>query len=135
MNKTSAKEWLIKAWHNYGAAKILFEANHFTDVVAVELHYAIEKAFKSFLAYDNKKIPRTHDLDELYSIIRDKIELSESEVGILNIVSGYHVEEAYPSINKSLPQKDEIEEVMNFAQELFSRVCKILGINMQEVMK
>ena len=37
MNKKSAKEWLEKAWHNYSAARILFDSNHYTDVVAVEL--------------------------------------------------------------------------------------------------
>ena len=25
MNSTAAKEWLVKAWHNYSSAKILFD--------------------------------------------------------------------------------------------------------------
>jgi len=135
MNKNSAKEWLEKVYHNFSAAKILFEANHYTDVVAVELHYAIEKAFKSFLAFENKKIPKTHDLDELYSMVKDKIELDESEIQIINIASEYHIEESYPSLVSSLPQKEEIKEVINFAEELFVRICKILDIDMQDIIR
>lgn len=59
MNERSAREWLTKAWHDLSSAKILYEANHYTDTIAVELHYAIEKSFKSFLAYQNKQIPKT----------------------------------------------------------------------------
>ena len=41
MNKASAKEWLEKAWHNLSGAKVLYDANHYSDIVAVELHYAV----------------------------------------------------------------------------------------------
>jgi hypothetical protein len=58
MNRTAALEWLIKVWHNYSSAKILFDVNHYTDTIAIELHYAIEKSFKTFLAYENKN-PRS----------------------------------------------------------------------------
>ena len=65
MNKTSAKEWLNKAWHHLGSAKILYKAEHYTDVIAVDLHYCIEVSLKSFLAYTNQKIVKTHDLIEI----------------------------------------------------------------------
>lgn len=34
MNEQSAKEWLIKAWHNLSGAKLFYEANHYSDVTA-----------------------------------------------------------------------------------------------------
>ena len=43
MNKTSAKEWLVKVWHDLSSANILFEAEHYTDSIGVDLHYALEK--------------------------------------------------------------------------------------------
>jgi len=67
MNEQAAREWLTKAWHNLSGAKIFYDANHYTDVTAVELHYAVEKMLKSFLAYENKKIPKIHDLLDIYS--------------------------------------------------------------------
>lgn len=48
MNEVSATEWLTKAWHNLSSAKILINADHYSDVIAVELHYSIEKILKSF---------------------------------------------------------------------------------------
>ncbi len=55
MNKNAAKEWLIKSWHNLSSTKILLNANHYTDVIAVDLHYSLEKTLKAFSAYENKK--------------------------------------------------------------------------------
>ncbi len=55
MNETSAKEWLNKSWHHFSSSKILYEANHYTDVIAIHLYYAVEVSLKSFLAYENKK--------------------------------------------------------------------------------
>ena len=54
MNETAAKEWLTKAWHHFSSARILLDADHYTDVIAIELHYAIETMLKSFSAYENK---------------------------------------------------------------------------------
>lgn len=54
---------------------------------------------------------------------------------MLIIISEYHIMESYPAFNRLLPTIDEIKEVINFAQVLFKRVCKILDIDMQEVMR
>ena len=35
MNTNSAKEWLAKTWHYVGSGKILYNANHHTDTIAV----------------------------------------------------------------------------------------------------
>ena len=61
MNRNSAVEWLKKVFHDLKSAQILYEANHYTDSIGVDLHYAIEKSFKTFLAYENKKILKSHD--------------------------------------------------------------------------
>ncbi|MFA6144686.1 MAG: hypothetical protein WC691_07785 [Sulfuricurvum sp.] len=44
MNKPVANEWLIKSWHNLAAAILLYDINHYTDIIAVDLHYSIEKS-------------------------------------------------------------------------------------------
>jgi len=132
MNETSAKEWLVKAWHDLSGAKILYEANHYTDTIAVELHYAVEKALKSFLAYENKKIPKTHDLIDIYGLIKNWIDLDEYE-DLLDQITKYHIEESYPAFNRHLPSRDEIKEVLDFTMKLFDNVCQILNIDQKEV--
>ena len=133
MNRTAAQEWMEKVWHNYSSAKILFDANHYTDTIAVELHYAIEKSLKAFLAYRNSKIPKTHDLDELYDLIKEYIKFNDSEMSLINIATVYHVEESYPSFGRSLPLRKEIKEVLDFTEALFYRVCKELKIDVSDI--
>jgi len=135
MNKTTTKEWLKKAWHNLSGAKIFYNVNHYTDTIAVELHYTVEKILKSLLAYQNKKIPKTHDLTKIHSFITDIIEFNEKELELLDIISEYHIEESYPAFNRPLPPRSEIKEVLKFTEKLFEDVCKILDIDKQELIK
>ena len=134
MNEQATKEWLIKAWHNLSTAQLLYKVEHYTDIIAVELHYAVEKILKSFLAYENKKIPKTHDLIDIYILIKKYINLEDKKF-LLDQITEYHIEESYPVFDRRLPPRDEIKEVLDFAEELFDKVCKILNIDKNEVMK
>jgi len=131
MNETSAKEWLTKAWHHLGSGKILYQANHYTDTIAVDLHYAVEIMLKSFLAYQNKKIIKTHNLIDLYKSIMDYIEFNEDELDMLDLITTYHIKEAYPPMYRDLPSRDEIKGVLDFSEKLFDRVCEILEIEIE----
>lgn len=135
MNETAAKEWLTKAWHHYSSAKLLFKANHYSDIIAVELHYSIEIILKAILAYENKKIIRTHELFEIYELVCDRIKLNETEIKLLSITTDYHIEDVYPAFDRQLPSVEEIKKVMDFTQKMFDRVCNVLNIDKQEVMK
>jgi len=132
MNKQAAKEWLIKAWHNLSTAQLLYKVEHYTDIIAVELHYAVEKILKSFLAYENKKIPKTHDLVDIYILIKEYINLEDKKI-FLDQITEYHIEESYPAFDRALPPREEIKEVLDFTEELFDNVCKILKIDIKEV--
>lgn len=132
MNIQSAKEWLQKAWHNLSGAKIFFNAHHYTDVTAVEVHYATEKILKSFLAYENKKIPKTHDLYDIYKLIGNNINLDDY-IKLLDQISEYHIEESYPAFDRKMPPRTEIKEALVFTESLFTQVCEILNINTEEV--
>jgi HEPN domain-containing protein len=132
MNKTSAKQWLEKSWHNVSGAKLFYEANHYTDVTAVEIHYSIEKSLKAFLAYENSKISKTHDLYELSQLITNHINLEEVE-DLLDQITKYHIDESYPALDKMMPSQTEIKEALDFAFDIFYKVCKILNIDPEEV--
>jgi len=134
MNEQSAKEWLSKSWHNLSGAKLLYNANHYTDVTAVELHYSVEKILKSFLAYHNRRMMKTHDLYEIYKEIKQYIELDEY-ISMLDQISEYHIEESYPAFDRTMPSMEEIKEVLDFAEELIEKVCIILKVNIEEVKK
>ncbi len=133
MNKTSAKEWLNKAWHHFSSGRLLHEANHYTDVIAVDFHYAVEVTLKSFLAYQNKKIVKTHDLIEISELVCEFIEFDIEDKKLLILISTYHIRGSYPPKDQRMPATDEIKEVLNFTLELFEKVCAILEIDTQEV--
>ncbi len=133
MNEQSAKEWLMKSWHNLSTAQLLFGVNHYTDIIAVDLHYSCEKSLKSILAYQNKKIPKSHDLVEIYKNIIDFITIEEIE--LLKQISEYHIEESYPAFNRPLPPREEIKEALDFTEKLFDKVCDILSVDKSEITK
>lgn len=133
MNKTSAREWVVKAWHHFSSGKLLYDANHYTDVIAVDFHYAIEVLLKSFLAYENKKIVKTHDLIEISELISDHIKFDLDEKKLLILVSTYHTRGSYPPKDRKMPHRDELKIVLDFTQKLFDRVCEVLNIDKHEL--
>lgn len=133
MNVTSAKEWLIKAWHHYSSAALLYNAEHYTDVIAVDLHYAVEITLKSILAFENKKIPKTHDINELAKILENSLSFSTDEERLMVIITTYHIKGSYPTPHRKLPSREEIKLALDFAEKLFGEVCTLLNISVDEI--
>lgn len=132
MNETSAKEWLTKAWHHLSSAQILYKVEHYTDVIAIDLHYAVEIMLKSFLAYENKQILKTHNLIELHSYIINTIDFDEHEKDMLRLITTYHIKESYPTPHRRLPPREEIKQVLDFTNKLFDKVCSLLKISIDK---
>lgn len=133
MNEQAAKEWLTKAWHNISGAKLFYEADHYTDATAVELRYGVEKILKALIAFQNKKIPKTHDIYELYKQVDNLLDL-EYSLDLMDQITRYHIEEAYPAYNRNPPPKEEIKKVLDFSNALLKEVCDILDISIEEIM-
>lgn len=131
-NRVYALEWLQFAYRNLITAKHLFEVNHFTDIIVVDAQQAIEKTLKSLIAYENRKITKTHNLDELASLIMDKILFGDDEIKLLEKITDYYREDRYPNPNYTLPSHEETKEILDFAQKLFDDVCKKLDIAKNE---
>jgi len=76
-NKKLALEWLSFAEKNLETALLLNKANHYTDVIAIDIQQAVEKALKSVYAYNGDKIPRTHSLEILYNYAENFVTLND----------------------------------------------------------
>ena len=100
MNRQAAIEWLNKAWHHLSSGKLLYEANHYTDVIGIDLHYAVEVILKAFLAYENRK---THDLIEIANQIKGWMTFGEDEKKLMVIISTYHIGGSYPPKDRYMP--------------------------------
>ncbi len=133
-NKTYALEWLSFAKKNLETATLLFDVNHYEDIIGVEIQQSLEKLLKTIAANENIRIPKEHDLVKIYFIIENSfIELEEDEIILLKIATNYYKEDRYPNPNYSLPTREEIEEVLEFTEKLFEDVCKTLDIKPSEV--
>ncbi len=132
-NRTYAKEWLEFAMRNLKTARLLYEADHYEDIIGIELQQALEKALKSIMANENIKIPKDHDLVKIYFIVEQFINISDDEIVLLKKATNYYKEDRYPNPNYCLPSRDEIKEILNFTEELFDKVCDILDIDKNEV--
>lgn len=133
MNETAAKNWLRKSWHHLSSAQLLFNANHYTDTIAIEIHYSVEITLKSFLAYQDKRIIKSHDLVEIHSYILDFISFDEDEMSHLDRISTYHIKEAYPMLDRALPKREDIQKNLEFATKLLGKVAKLLSIQENEI--
>ena len=125
-NKTAASEWLLLAEHDSTAAEILYKAEHYSDTISFLLQQALEKGLKSLLAYQNRKIKKSHDLMEIYSEINSLVSFSETELDILDIATSYYVENRYPHSNYSLPEKSEIEMILRGSHSIFQKIRKVI---------
>jgi len=127
-NKTYAKEWVLFAKKNLATANLLFNANHYEDIIGVELQQSLEKLLKALLANENRKIPKEHDLIKLYYTVEDMIKLNEDEIVLLRVATNYYKEDRYPNPNYFLPTRAEIKTLLVFSYKYYSNVCKFLNI-------
>lgn len=133
-NKTASIEWLTHAYHDLDGAMLLFKANHYTDTTSYVLQQAIEKMLKAILAAQNKPIKKIHNLLEVYDLVMsDSFTLDEDDLMYLSIATAYYIKQKYPTPHKRLPSKEEIEEIIQFSNRIFNRICILLDIDPDKI--
>lgn len=126
-NKQYALEWLELAKHNLEAADLLFNSGHYTDVIGIEIHQAIEKTIKAVYAYNNIKILKTHNLLRLANNC-NLTSIIQADYDILEKASDYYNESRYPGPKYQMPDIKEIETVLNIAHKLYEKVSQYINI-------
>ena len=51
----------------------------------------------------------------------------------MEIITTYHIRGSYPTRDRRMPPKEEIKEVLDFAEYLFEKVCKILNVDKESL--
>lgn len=129
VNKKYACEWMQKAHHDLEGARLLYEADHYTDTIAYILHQSLEKILKAITAYQNEPIRKTHNLLELYELLTIEIDLDENEIFLLSIATTYQTKQRYPVVHKKLPASEEIKNILDFTEKLFDDILMQLNID------
>ena len=107
-NLTYAKEWLDRSKRNLETAVLLFNHNHYTDVIAIDIHQTLEKAFKTVYAYKGIVIPRTHNLLPLYEFVIKELGIPDVTFDEILIISDYYETDRYPGPKYFIPSNEEI---------------------------
>lgn len=126
-NKKLASEWLDFARKDLETAILLDKENHYTDVIAIDTHQAIEKALKAIYVHNGEKIPRTHSLDILYNYAEDFIDFKGIEIKDLLIISDYYQSERYPGPKYYMPDREEIKQSIEYATTIFNQVTDYIN--------
>ena len=121
-NFKMAMEWLVFAEKSLETAKLLYRENHYTDVIAVDIHQSIEKAFKEVYAFNGIKIPRVHALEILYNYVLKIIPFLDIDIKDLMIISDYYLTERYPGPRYFMPERDEIRKSMQMAEKILHQI-------------
>lgn len=119
-NFVYASEWLELADRNLETAKLLFRENHFTDVIAIEIHQALEKTLKSVLAFNGIKILKTHNILDLVN--QCGIYISLDDIDYLVEINDYYENTRYPGPKYSNPSLDEISKTLQIVTNIFKRI-------------
>ena len=121
-NKTYALEWLEISKRHLETAILLFSHNHYTDVIVIEIHQALEKSFKAVYGFYGISIPRTHALLPLFEYVVTKIELADISIDDILIISDYYETDRYPGPKYFSPSNEETSINIDIATRIYNAV-------------
>jgi HEPN domain-containing protein len=110
---------------------------HLTSIIAFHSQQAIEKSFKALLVEQDINIPKIHSLNKLFSECKNQINLTNNQ--IINKLDKVYIDSRYPGDMGLLPYGKptfkDAKEFYNFTTKVFDKVCNILDIDKEEIIK
>ena len=113
---TLARGWLLKADSDLTNARRTVASTGPYDTACFHAQQAIEKALKSFLAFHEQPIPRTHDLEELARFCKGIEPLPELSLEQLADATDYGVQIRYDL--DAWPSREEASEALAVAERV-----------------
>jgi len=118
MNEDVGKKWIKQALHDLEMAEKNVAIKGY-DIAAFLAHQSVEKLLKSIYAFEGKKIPKIHYIDELGKGLKiDKNILDE----VIDLTSDY-IFSRYPDVGDQVPFEEYTENMaiirVNKAKKIF----------------
>lgn len=96
--KLLVKEWIKKAGHDLGMAKLALEhKEEFTDSICFHCQQYVEKILKAYLVHQDIEFAKTHSLAYLVDLMGQKEQVSEELYLLVEELESYAVGIRYPS--------------------------------------
>lgn len=122
------KEWMHKADHDLGMAKMALEHNpEYTDSICFHCQQAAEKYLKSYLVYLEISFGKTHSLVYLLDLVKEKSAIITEVYEIAESLEGYAVDVRYPD-DMYEPDIKEAKLALQNATE----IIKFVKVRMQK---
>ena len=129
-------EWLKASLLDLKNIEKIIDDEFLTPVIAFHSQQAIEKSIKALLEYSNKEIPKIHKIQTLVDIAELNLKNHEDTIQLLDEL---YINSRYPGDMGLLPYGNptlsDAKEFYDFALNIFNKVCKILNIDKNEVIK
>lgn len=120
-----AKEWLGYANTDLiGAQALLDLGEKFYSLAAFHAQQSAEKAIKGFLVFASVRIPKTHDIKTLITLIHDKNLDLEKSLQPATILTDYAVAYRYPDAQKKPLVKKDVQDAIDIAKIVFDLCLK-----------
>lgn len=120
-----ALEFLRKAEHDLGSARLLLTGENLFDSVCFHCQQLAEKSIKALLTLKSIRFKKVHDLDVLLSLLDDPDFNSIRSYTL--ILNSYAVDARYPG-DYIEPERDEAEEALRMAIEIYELAIRKFGL-------
>ena len=120
-------EWLKAAKDDLILLDEIIDNPHITNLIAFHAQQAVEKSLKALLEYQNKKVPKTHNIQALIDISGFDY---KNEDSLIQLLDALYIESRYPGdmglLPYGKPSLEDAKKFYNFAYFVFNRICTII---------
>ena len=124
--KIQAREWLERGVHDVEMARLMFEAEGYTDTIGFIIQQGMEKCLKALLVVNQTEPPRTHDLKVLLNKVSSYLKSATAYYDACLIATKYYIEDRYPPGPVNLPPRKEISIVLDKAVGLMDEIKELI---------
>jgi len=118
----AAVRWLEKAKHNLDSAYLNHRHGGYTDTTCYFTHQTVEIVLKAFLVYYSIRFKKIHILPTLLEACKAKDKEFQQFEEDCKILNNYYVETKYPLDLPTNYPKEQAEEAIEKAEEIFEFV-------------
>jgi len=119
-----SQAWLKASGDDLKVIERIIEMEELSHIVAFHSQQSIEKSFKAFLEYRNKKIPRQHDLLKLKNLIELSIDIDDD---LLDTLNQLYIDSRYPGdlglLPYGKPSLDDANSFYDLAKMLYDELA------------
>ena len=127
-NDDHIKEWVDKADHDLGSAKLIFlHIPNYFDTIAFHCQQAVEKYIKAILVFYEIDFQRSHNLIYLLDLLSKKLEISEDRYDKAILLNGFSVQIRYPDKIIFL-SNEELATAIAITQDFRAFAVGLIGI-------